>query len=140
RIAAERSSLRAWVNGVPPPAVIKASNDRHERLIGAFGLEAADHLKNSTVAVIGAGGTGSAVIEVLARAGVGRLIVVDPDHLEASNLERVHGSEPDDAERKIKKVALAKRHVYAIDPTCRVDAYVGALPQSQVLEAVITAD
>jgi molybdopterin/thiamine biosynthesis adenylyltransferase len=67
-------------------------------------------------------------------------VIVDPDHLETSNLERVHGSYPEDASRSIDKVALAKRHVSEIDSDCRVDAYVGALPQPQIIEAVIAAD
>ena len=70
------------------------------RLAAAFGDEAARRLQGATVGVVGAGGTGSAAIEVLARAGVGRLIIVDPDDLEPSNLERVHGSWPRDGEAR----------------------------------------
>ena len=45
-------------------------------------------LKAATVAVIGAGGIGSPVIQYLAAAGVGRLIVIDDDTVELSNLQR----------------------------------------------------
>ena len=45
-------------------------------------------LKAATVAVIGAGGIGSPVIQYLAAAGVGRLITIDDDAVERSNLQR----------------------------------------------------
>src|SRR5207302_699806 len=114
--------------------------ERASRLSAAFGSEAEERLRNSTVAVIGAGGTGSAVIEVLARAGAGHLIIVDPDCLESSNLERVHGSTPGHARAGISKAALAKQHVEAIDPMCQVRAIVGALPQPEVMDAIVHAD
>jgi molybdopterin/thiamine biosynthesis adenylyltransferase len=80
------------------------------------------------------------VIEVLARAGVGRLIIVDPDRIEESNLERVHGADHLAAERQLPKVVAARDHVRSIDPECEVFALKGALPQREVLDAVVTAD
>lgn len=114
--------------------------ERTARLNSAFGIDAAAKLRGATVAVIGAGGTGSAVIEVLARAGVGKLILVDPDHIEESNLERVHGSQPSHAKQAVPKVEVARSHVLAIDPSCKVEAIVGRLPQDEVVDAVIRAD
>ena len=114
--------------------------ERTARLSAAFGEQAAARLRRATVAIIGAGGTGSAAIEALARAGVGRLIIVDPDELTESNLERVHGSVPQHAAKRWAKVAVACEHVHAIDPTCEVVALVGSLPQEEVIDAVVTAD
>ena len=53
-----------------------------------FGAEAQARLAAATVLVVGAGATGSALAEGLARAGVGALRVVDRDLVEASNLAR----------------------------------------------------
>ncbi|MFW3145495.1 MAG: sulfur carrier protein ThiS adenylyltransferase ThiF [Thermoplasmatota archaeon] len=50
--------------------------------------EMAERLKRSFVGIAGAGGLGSNVAVALARAGVGRLLVVDFDRVEASNLNR----------------------------------------------------
>nr|WP_088334737.1 HesA/MoeB/ThiF family protein [Sphingomonas mucosissima] len=55
------------------------------REIGGAGQR---RLKRSTVAVIGAGGIGSPVIAYLAGAGVGRLVVIDDDRVDLSNLQR----------------------------------------------------
>ena len=53
-----------------------------------LGDHAIDKLDRSTVAVLGLGGVGSACAEALCRAGVGRLILVDHDQVEESNLNR----------------------------------------------------
>lgn len=117
---------------------------RVARLASAFGAEAAARLARATVAVIGASGTGSPILEVLARAGVGRIITVDPDAFSASNLERVHGSlltdVPPEGKEGAPKVVLAQRHIHAINPHCEVIALEGALPQDAVLDAVLHAD
>jgi hypothetical protein len=137
--AVERQMNQTWPGG-RRPVVSDGGRERTKRLADAFGKEAAARLGRSTVAVIGAGGTGSAVIETLARAGVGQLILVDPDHLDESNLERVHGSRPEHAAKRIPKVLLAREHVNSIDPNCEVRCLAGALPQSDIVDAVVSAD
>jgi hypothetical protein len=54
-------------------------------------------LGSLTVGVIGAGGAGSLIVEYLARLGVGRIIVVDPDRIDLTNVPRVTGSTRADA-------------------------------------------
>ncbi len=138
RFIVERTPVETWVNGYPPQE--NEDNQRHRtvRFTDAFGEQASRRLRQATVAVIGAGGTGSIVIEVLARAGVGKLIIADPDYLSESNLERVHGSRPDQVGQF--KVAVAKEHIQSINPDCKVEAYIGSLPQQEIVDAVITAD
>src|SRR5258708_25765492 len=114
--------------------------ERKARLNSALGIEAASRLRRATVVVIGAGGTGSAVIEILARAGIGKPILVDPDHIEESNLERVHGSQPSHAERVVPKVEVARNHVLANDPSRQVEAIIGRLPQNELVDAVVRAE
>lgn len=58
---------------------------RTERLIGTSGCQ---RLAEATVVVCGLGGVGSYVVEALARAGVGRLILVDFDRVSVSNINR----------------------------------------------------
>ncbi len=58
---------------------------RTEKLIGA---ENQDRLKNSSVLVVGLGGVGGCVFEMLVRAGVGKLTVVDCDAFDETNLNR----------------------------------------------------
>ena len=58
---------------------------RTELLIGKDGIE---KLKNAKVAIFGIGGVGSFVVEALARAGVGNLVLVDNDIISISNISR----------------------------------------------------
>ncbi|MEN6444933.1 MAG: tRNA threonylcarbamoyladenosine dehydratase [Candidatus Cloacimonas sp.] len=63
----------------------EADFSRTKLLIGENGLQT---LANTCVAVIGLGGVGSFTVEALARAGIGKLILVDFDKIEPSNVNR----------------------------------------------------
>lgn len=67
-----------------------SDDDRYIRseIVNNFGIKGQQALSMATVAVVGAGGLGSAVLHYLAAAGVGRLIVVDYDVVSVSNLQR----------------------------------------------------
>ena len=65
-----------------------------DRNVRAFGGPVQAALGDLTVGIVGCGGTGSAVAEQLARLGVRRFILTDPDTLSASNVTRVYGSTP----------------------------------------------
>ena len=98
---------------------------REEQLIGREGLE---KLQRAHVAVFGAGGVGGYVIEALARAGVGALDIVDPDHVSLSNCNRqILALESTLGQNKAQ---AAKERVLDIHPACRVEAiplfYTGA--------------
>ncbi|OII33042.1 hypothetical protein BIU98_06210 [Curtobacterium sp. MMLR14_010] len=70
-----------------------------DRNIRAFGTGIQAAISNLTVAIVGAGGTGSATAEQLVRLGVRSFILIDPDTLSASNTTRVYGSTPEDVDR-----------------------------------------
>ena len=61
---------------------------RYLRNIGTVGLDGQIKLLQSTVAVVGAGGLGSTAIELLARQGIGHLIIIDNDCFAEDNLNR----------------------------------------------------
>ena len=87
-------------------------------LIGTEGL---DKLKASTVAVFGVGGVGSYAVEALARAGVGKLILVDHDTVCISNINRqIHATTKTVGQ---PKAALMKARVLEINPEAEVIVY-----------------
>ena len=63
----------------------------------AFGNGTAEIVRNLSIAVVGCSGTGSIVTEQLARLGVGRLVLVDPDIVEEKNLNRILNTGKQDA-------------------------------------------
>lgn len=67
---------------------------RHAQL---FGEETVSRLQQLRIAVVGCSGTGSPVIEMLARLGVGHLVLIDPDQVEDCNLNRILNSTHEDA-------------------------------------------
>lgn len=84
-------------------------------------------LKRATVAVIGAGGIGSPVLQYLAAAGVGRLILIDDDHVEVSNLQRqtIFAESDVGAPKVFAAVAAIARlnpHVETVAQAVRIDA------------------
>jgi hypothetical protein len=81
---------------------------RHAQL---FGAATTTLLRRLTVGVVGCSGTGSIVIEQLARLGVGRLVLVDPDHIEEKNLNRIPNATREDAYLKRPKVEVAARAI-----------------------------
>lgn len=98
-----------------------AFNEYFDRQVRAFGYPIQRILKRLHIGVIGAGGTGSAVLEQLARLGVGEISIFDGDTLEASNVNRVYGSSTNDIGKSkaviagdaIKRIGLNTRtHVY----------------------------
>jgi molybdopterin-synthase adenylyltransferase len=64
------------------------TTERYSRNMMMLTPEENDSLKNKVVAVIGCGGLGGGIIEMLGRMGIGHIIAVDGDVFEASNLNR----------------------------------------------------
>ena len=138
RVFANGNYVRAWP--IENHKISPSRLDRAKRFTSAFGEEAYRALRSATACVIGAGGTGSAVIETLARAGVGRIVVVDPDIVEASNLERIRGSTPRHVREKTPKVSVARDLIHQIDQSIEVVALQARLPQDDVIDELVAAD
>lgn len=90
---------------------------RNELAIGKEGLEI---LKNSTVAVLGIGGVGSFAAEALARSGVGRLILIDKDDVDITNVNRQLIALLSTV--GMPKVDVMKERIRDINPECDVIA------------------
>lgn len=86
---------------------------RTELAIGPEGLE---KLKNSTVVVLGVGGVGSMAAEALARTGVGRIILIDKDVVDITNINRqIHALTTTVGQ---PKADLMRDRIKLINPEC----------------------
>ncbi|XMB66523.1 tRNA threonylcarbamoyladenosine dehydratase [Mycoplasmatota bacterium zrk1] len=77
-----------------------------------------ESIKESTVMVVGIGGVGSYAAEALARTGVGKLILVDKDKIDITNINRqIHALHSTVGK---EKVDVMKNRILDINPSCKV--------------------
>lgn len=88
---------------------------RNELAIGKEGLE---KLKNTTVAILGVGGVGSFAAEACARSGVGRIVLVDKDNVDITNVNRQLVAYLSTVGKS--KSAVMKERIADINPECEV--------------------
>jgi hypothetical protein len=94
----------------------------------AFGQALNRDLRKLRVGIVGCGGTGSAVALLLARLGVGQLVVFDNDIVDQTNLNRLHGARQADADAMRPKVEVVSREISELGLGIRVvpvNAWVG---------------
>ncbi len=108
--------------------------ERYSRqiLFAGLGREGQARLSAARVLVVGCGALGSAQVETLARAGLGRLRVVDRDFVEESNLQRQSLFTEQDARERVPKAAAAARRVGEINSDVECEAVVADVNGSNV--------
>ena len=105
-------------------------------ILPGFGRAAQEALAGSHALVVGCGALGCAAIDLLARAGVGTLTLVDRDTVEATNLQRQTLYTERDAREGAPKAEAAKRRVREVNSTIRVHACVEHLGPENALDLV----
>lgn len=90
------------------------SGARFDRQILMFGEEGQARIGATRVALVGTGGTGSHVAQQLAYLGVRSFDLIDRDLVETTNLNRLIGACPTDAEQERRKVDVAADHIERI--------------------------
>jgi adenylyltransferase/sulfurtransferase len=110
------------------------SQDRYSRqvLFPGIGTEGQRKLKESRVAIVGCGATGSALLSLLARAGIGTIRVIDRDYVETSNLQRQSLFDEEDARESLPKAIAAARRVSAFNSEVVVEPQVADLTPANV--------
>ena len=113
---------------------------RFARQVQMFGAAGQAALRGSTVAVFGAGGGGSLLIQGLAHLGVGRIIVIDFDIVSLSNLSRIVGATLADVRRRRLKIAVMQRLIASVDSEITVDAIAGDITYTDDARHAAEAD
>ncbi len=103
--------------------------ERYSRqiLFQGIGPGGQERLREATVAVIGCGALGAFHVGALARAGAGRLLLIDRDFVELSNLQRQWLYEESDARDALPKAVAAARAVARINSGVHAEALVADL-------------
>jgi molybdopterin/thiamine biosynthesis adenylyltransferase len=149
-ISAEQTSARQL--GTIAPAAIYAVGknfrapekdqtprmDQYDRQVRAFGVDGQQALQELRVAVVGLGGTGSVLVQQLAHLGVGDFLLVDPDTVAQTNLNRLVGASTRDVGRD--KVAIAARQIVTINPDAMCETTCGDVVDEAVAAKIAQVD
>lgn len=121
--------------------VIQTPADKiYDRQIRVFGKEGQKALRQLTVAIVGAGGIGSVVFVQLVRLGVGCIIIIDPDVVEHSNLNRLAASTLKDADSKTPKVEMMTKYAARINPHIKIIPVQASILEEETQEYLKLAD
>ena len=114
--------------------------DRYEKQIKFkhIGKEEQEELARKKVAVVGLGGLGSMEAQLLARAGVGTLVLVDPDYVEITNLHRQLLYDEGDVDKL--KAVVAREKLSRINSSCKYVAHITPITSDNVDEILHDVD
>jgi adenylyltransferase/sulfurtransferase len=119
-----------------------ADRERYSRqiLFSGIGEQGQESLLRSHAVIVGCGALGSFHAAALARAGVGRLTIIDRDYVEPSNLHRQWLFEESDAEAALPKAIAAQRRLAAVNSAIEVRGAVADLTPSNADDLLDAAD
>jgi len=116
--------------------------ERYSRqvLFAPIGEQGQQLLASGHAAIVGVGATGAATASLLARAGVGRLTLIDRDYVEPSNLQRQVLFDENDARECLPKADAARRHLALVNSGVRVTAQIADLTPRNAESLLAGAD
>jgi adenylyltransferase/sulfurtransferase len=119
-----------------------AFQDRYSRqiLFAGIGADGQNRLAQAHVALVGVGATGAAAASLLARAGVGRLTLIDRDFVEPSNLQRQVLFDEEDARQALPKAEAARRKIAACNADVTSEAVIADLVPANIAALLGPAD
>lgn len=117
-------------------------SERYSRqiLFSPIGTEGQEKIRSKHVLIIGAGALGSGNAEMLTRAGVGKLTIVDRDYVEASNLQRQQLYTEQDVEKKLPKAAAAEKRLREINSDVQIEAVIGDATPEKLADLAVGKD
>lgn len=111
---------------------------RYRRQISLFGTANQEKLQGAHIAVLGAGGLGAPALLYLAGAGIGRITLIDDDHVDISNLHRqvIHPA----SSVGMPKAESAAAQMHALNPSVQVDTVTKRMTWDNALAMLEGAD
>lgn len=113
-------------------------HERYSRLalFTPIGKKGVGHLRRSSVLVVGAGALGGPVLEILVRAGVGNIRLVDRDYVDWSNLQRQTLFNEQDARRMQPKAIAAYHYLSAVNRDVHIEPLVSDVTKDNVRDFI----
>lgn len=116
----------------------QAVSDIYDRQVRAFGSAGQQSLASLRVGIVGLGGTGSVVAQQLAHLGVCDFLLLDPDVVDVTSLNRLIGATPNFVGRP--KVSVAYERVMAINPKAKCTQLQRNVTDDDVTDALLSLD
>jgi adenylyltransferase/sulfurtransferase len=118
-----------------------SSDERYSRqvLFPGIGRKGQELLAGARVAIVGVGAIGAATASLLARAGIGRLILIDRDIVEPSNLQRQVLFDEADAAASMPKAEAARARIAQFNSEIEVEAHTADLVPANICELLADA-
>ncbi len=114
------------------PLDLQSSRYARQMRFAPLGVEGQRRLLASRALVVGCGALGSVIANTLARAGVGKLRIVDRDFLELNNLQRQVLFDEDDVAAGLPKAIAAKNRLAKINSQIEIDAIVADVDHTNI--------
>jgi adenylyltransferase/sulfurtransferase len=111
-----------------------------QMIFAGIGAEGQERLLASRAAIVGCGAIGAAAANLLVRAGVGRLRIIDRDFVEPSNLQRQTLFDESDALHSLPKAVAAERKLRSINSSVAVEGVVADLSPRNAQELLSGVD
>lgn len=109
-------------------------------LFDPIGEKGQQLLREKHVLIVGLGALGTQSSEMLARAGIGKLTIVDRDYIEWSNLQRQQLYTEEDAEGRIPKAVAAEKRLKAINSEVEIESHIMDVTPLELEELVKDVD
>ena len=108
--------------------------ERYSRqvIVKGIGIKGQERLEQSRILLVGCGGLGTNIANILVRAGVGFLRIIDKDRVELSNLQRQSLYNEKDAEGNLPKAEAARRTLEQINSTVEIETVVEELSSGNI--------
>ncbi len=116
--------------------------DRYSRqiLFSPIGEEGQKQLGEKHVLIVGIGTLGTQSAEMLTRAGVGKLTIVDRDYIEWSNLQRQQLYTEEDARKRTPKAVAAKERLQKINSEIEINAHIMDVTPTELERLIVGVD
>jgi molybdopterin/thiamine biosynthesis adenylyltransferase len=136
-------NLRSYTWGMSFPVGTESreaieGGERYSRqvLFPGIGERGQERLRGAHAAVVGVGATGAATASLLARAGVGRITLIDRDFVEASNLQRQMLFDEEDARQALPKAEAARRKLVGINSSIEITAKIADVIPRNIVDLI----
>lgn len=133
-------SIKSPTGSASPQAMEDSERYSRQVLFAPIGEQGQQRLRRGHAAIVGVGATGAATAGLLARAGVGRLTLIDRDYVEPSNLQRQVLFDEEDARECLPKTEAARRHLARVNSGVSVTAHVADFTPRSAESLVADAD